>query len=921
MKHLLTILAILALTFLPESLASAQINSSIGTSGGLCWEDGSGTVTCWDVANNSSLGGFSYGVGGGSLDAFENLFFASNPDTTPMVQIRDMNDNTSCEVEGSGRGRATASHIYVAHYYQDKLVKIPRGVLNPTNCSSPTDIPLGIDKPARIIKIGNILYVLMQGSLTTDPSIIEVDTANNDAVSLPHYFSAVYTNDVKDMAYVQSLDSFIISHDGGLWAVNRSTWARTDFGDIANPTGQVLYLDGYLATHYLLGNPGYIIDPSDPNNETNATITFGLGAALGYSSAGLSAFFLDTTGLRVFDLTGTELGISPLTTNADQMVNVEPWTAGPVCPNGTKETGEQCDGLDFGTTTCQTEGWDDGVLACTGTCTLDTSGCYDYVCTNGVQEGTEECDGSDFGSATCVTEGFVGGSLSCTGACIIDTTNCHDCGNASIDAGEQCDGAELGGQTCVGLGFDSGPLGCTSSCGFDTSSCVTDTCDNGTLDPGEDCDGTNLNNATCVTEGFAGGTLACQPGSCAFDTSSCTMCGNATIDGTEQCDSANMNGGTCENQGFDGGTLSCDNSCSFNTSGCTMNTCGNGEINPGEECDDGSTLNSDGCSSNCQIEDGYECNGAPSVCTPLCGNNTLDDGTEQCDGNDFGNATCSDFGHNQGNLACNSNCTIDTSQCLACNQDGLVTLVGDVLDRSKLNNHNLDLYEAHLEILNTNESSFSCETVSMGGQEVSTISVSVPAGSYENVRIKIGDKEVMAQLFAETMDTVFHINVNDPKKIKYPVQAGSGVIFTEDGANLETYVQGALLAALGTGASYRVVDQIPGTSFTGNFLELYVSDATVRVLEWANSDNNVVIGLPEMWNGALYINLDAMGDLKEILNRKPVTPPKVCGCNNTGNGAPAWPAFIPVVLFMMWRRRRTATLGPPPSRINPRKSR
>jgi len=45
--------------------------------------------------------------------------------------------------------------------------------------------------------------------------------------------------------------------------------------------------------------------------------------------------------------------------------------------------------------------------------------------------------------------------------------------------------------------------------------------------------------------------------------------------------------------------------------------CGNFnvEIGFGEQCDDGDFIIGDGCSDMCQIEDGWECSGEPSVCS------------------------------------------------------------------------------------------------------------------------------------------------------------------------------------------------------------------------------------------------------------------------------------------------------------------
>lgn len=67
--------------------------------------------------------------------------------------------------------------------------------------------------------------------------------------------------------------------------------------------------------------------------------------------------------------------------------------------------------------------------------------------------------------------------------------------------------------------------------------------------------------------------------------------------------SADLNSQTCITQGFpDGGTLSC-NLCSFDTSGCSGETCGNGVLGGSEACDDSNTTNGDGCSEICEIED------------------------------------------------------------------------------------------------------------------------------------------------------------------------------------------------------------------------------------------------------------------------------------------------------------------------------
>jgi hypothetical protein len=70
-----------------------------------------------------------------------------------------------------------------------------------------------------------------------------------------------------------------------------------------------------------------------------------------------------------------------------------------------------------------------------------------------------------------------------------------------------------------------------------------------------------------------------------------TQCGNGTVDPGEECDGSNLDGATCASLGYVRGKLKCTQ-CQYNTSRCTL--CGNGELNKGEQCD-GSDLDGMGC--------------------------------------------------------------------------------------------------------------------------------------------------------------------------------------------------------------------------------------------------------------------------------------------------------------------------------------
>lgn len=78
-------------------------------------------------------------------------------------------------------------------------------------------------------------------------------------------------------------------------------------------------------------------------------------------------------------------------------------------------------------------------------------------------------------------------------------------------------------------------------------------------------------------------------------------CGNGIVEGMEQCDRSDLDDQTCETLGYDGGTLGCTESCLFDAAGCSgADSCGNGALDDGEDCDDGNDVDWDGCT-DCQI--------------------------------------------------------------------------------------------------------------------------------------------------------------------------------------------------------------------------------------------------------------------------------------------------------------------------------
>lgn len=118
-------------------------------------------------------------------------------------------------------------------------------------------------------------------------------------------------------------------------------------------------------------------------------------------------------------------------------------------------------------------------------------------------------------------------------------------------------------------------------------------------------------------------------------------CGNAVKDPGEQCD--------------DGNSLDSDG-C---TIACKLPRCGDGAVQKGEDCDDGNAVNADGCSNACKrpscgdgiVQHGETCdaagnnsdylaNACRSDCSaPRCGDTVVDNG-EECDGGESCTKEC-----------------------------------------------------------------------------------------------------------------------------------------------------------------------------------------------------------------------------------------------------------------------------------------
>jgi len=159
------------------------------------------------------------------------------------------------------------------------------------------------------------------------------------------------------------------------------------------------------------------------------------------------------------------------------------------CGDGIINGLELCDGTtDPPTLGCESLGYYSGQPGClqtevTGTpqeavnCGTLTPGTCQHYCGDGVRNGNEACDGAEFGGLTCQSFGFYNGELTCSGntqtddpdptnqCSQIDTSGCSlFCGDGVRNGDELCDGADFGGSSCLTYGATGGHLLCDRYC-------------------------------------------------------------------------------------------------------------------------------------------------------------------------------------------------------------------------------------------------------------------------------------------------------------------------------------------------------------------------------------------------------------------------------------------------------------------------
>jgi cysteine-rich repeat protein len=322
-----------------------------------------------------------------------------------------------------------------------------------------------------------------------------------------------------------------------------------------------------------------------------------------------------------------------------------------VCGDGEKQGSEQCD---------------DGNRApydgCSASCQLETDGCGDGT----VNASKETCD-----------DGNAVGGDGCSATCQLE------CGNGMLDEGEECDDdnrmpndgcnsqckAEAG-YTCSGE-----PSDCTLPTGACADPYFLILAANGNALSGMGTGDTSTSSnqvAEAACDGFTSGggkdqiwqlTLT-EPRDVAIELTDATAFDASLRLLHVACDQTSE---VVEHVGEDGCSDSGFNTEVLNYTALPAGTyfivvdayddteqgmyeisvtaiatqCGNGALDGAEVCDDGNTATNDGCNASCDVELGYACTGAPSVCTSACGNGGFDNGEECDDDNTVDGDRCS----------------------------------------------------------------------------------------------------------------------------------------------------------------------------------------------------------------------------------------------------------------------------------------
>ncbi len=276
----------------------------------------------------------------------------------------------------------------------------------------------------------------------------------------------------------------------------------------------------------------------------------------------------------------------------------------------------------------------DGEDFCTSTTDSTTT---DSTTTNSTSTDSSSTDSTSSTDSSTTDSDSSTTSSTTTDSATTDSTSSNDSSStttttdSSTTDSSTTDSSTTDSTTTNSTSTDSSSTDSTSSTGSSTTDSDSSTTSSSTTTDSATTDSTSSNDSSTTDSSTTGSSIL----SVTNTTTTTSICGNYISESNEQCDDGN----TLNNDG-------CSSVCQTETP--ITPVCGNGILQNGEICDDGNTTNGDGCSSACQIE-------IPT--TPVCGNGIVESG-EICDD---GNTTNGDGCSSVCQIEVITNCTVTST--------------------------------------------------------------------------------------------------------------------------------------------------------------------------------------------------------------------------------------------------------------------
>lgn len=393
-----------------------------------------------------------------------------------------------------------------------------------------------------------------------------------------------------------------LSEGSFIRAMSTSRWPSWN-SILSNSLGQALPED---PLNVFSSCPGEPYDPESCFNATEGLFTCAAGSHIyGFNSSTQGAYVL--TAQLEHDRAPWHEPLDPvLGDNADIVAEYQAYAGSGTLKSGFVSSAQFCSGTTYG----------------------DSS-----VCGDGIKAPNEICEINETIRLNCPGGQINADCISDNGVCRFQTVaeaeasgeSCQvfGCGNGVVEVPEECDEGVLNGTY--------------GHCGADCTTTPDYYCGDGYLAGGEQCDcGINFSSLPAGSWARSSGQCLVSNGqyssdinrSCAFDCSTPgPSCGDGLVNGSEVCDPGNLEEnyqeescGTLDSEGREEFRhRSCTGACDWDAwSTCAaLSSCGDGQINGNEECDDGNDNNYDACRNDCRLN--------------ICGDGYVNVGVESCD--------------------------------------------------------------------------------------------------------------------------------------------------------------------------------------------------------------------------------------------------------------------------------------------------